>query len=178
MQKKGTSLQLVMDSNSLLQKRRRRSLDWVNFCKDFWNCYQGQGKKFANRPIQLTQCRDQFKPFGNKKFSFRNFIIISSSIIIIITSISLFFTANFKGYSRLLSEETLRNHQAYKERPPISVSFKCECHIIMQIQHTKNFNPGRFELCTTLSQPNELFCVFTDLANIYANLLEQKKAFT
>ena len=38
----------------------------------------------------------------------------------------------------------------YKERPPISISFKCECHIIMQIQYTKNFNPGRFELGTTL----------------------------
>ena len=29
-----------------------------------------------------------------------------------------FFTANFTGYSRLLGEETSRNHQAYKERPP------------------------------------------------------------
>ena len=27
-------------------------------------------------------------------------------------------------------------------------------HIIMQIQHTKNLIPGRFELGTTLSQPN------------------------
>ena len=35
----------------------------------------------------------------------------------------------------------------------ISISFKCECHIIMQIQYTKNLNPGRFELGTTLSQP-------------------------
>ena len=33
----------------------------------------------------------------------------------------------------------------------ISISFKCECHIIMQIQYTKNLNPGRFELGTTLS---------------------------
>ena len=32
--------------------------------------------------------------------------------------ISLFFIANFTGYSRLLGEETSRNHQAYKERPP------------------------------------------------------------
>ena len=31
------------------------------------------------------------------------------------------------------------------------ISFKCECHIIMQIQYTKNLNPGRFELGTTLS---------------------------
>ena len=30
-------------------------------------------------------------------------------------------------------------------------SFKCECHIIMQIQYTKNLNPRRFELGTTLS---------------------------
>ena len=29
-----------------------------------------------------------------------------------------FFTANLTGYSRLLGEETSRNHQAYKERPP------------------------------------------------------------
>ena len=36
----------------------------------------------------------------------------------------------------------------------ISISFKCECHIIMQIQHTKNLNHGRLELGTTLSQPN------------------------
>ena len=33
----------------------------------------------------------------------------------------------------------------------ISISFKCECHILMQMQHTKNLNPGRFELGTTLS---------------------------
>ena len=33
----------------------------------------------------------------------------------------------------------------------ISISFKCECHIIMQIQYTKNLNPGRFELGITLS---------------------------
>ena len=30
----------------------------------------------------------------------------------------------------------------------ISISFNCECHIIMRIQFTKNVNPGRFELCT------------------------------
>ena len=36
----------------------------------------------------------------------------------------------------------------------ISISFKCECHIIMQMQYTKNLIPGRFELGTTLSQPN------------------------
>ena len=35
--------------------------------------------------------------------------------------------------------------------PGISLSFKCECHIIMQIQYTKNPNLGRFELGTTLS---------------------------
>ena len=33
----------------------------------------------------------------------------------------------------------------------ISISFKCECNIIMQIQYTKNLDPGRFELGTTLS---------------------------
>ena len=33
----------------------------------------------------------------------------------------------------------------------ISVSFKCECHILMEIQYTKNLNAGRFELGTTLS---------------------------
>ena len=33
----------------------------------------------------------------------------------------------------------------------ISISFKCECHIIMQTQYAKNLNPGRFELGTTLS---------------------------
>ena len=32
--------------------------------------------------------------------------------------ITLFLTANFTGYSRLFGEETSRNHQAYKERPP------------------------------------------------------------
>ena len=31
------------------------------------------------------------------------------------------------------------------------VSFKCECNVIIQIQYTKNLNPGRFELGTTLS---------------------------
>ena len=33
----------------------------------------------------------------------------------------------------------------------ISISFKCECHIIMQIQYTKNLSPGLFEFGTTLS---------------------------
>ena len=55
------------------------------------------------RPIRLTQCCTQFKPFGNKTF-------VSG----------------------------------------ISISFKCECHIIMQMQYTKNLIPGRFELGTTL----------------------------
>ena len=39
------------------------------------------------------------------------------ALIIIIIFISPFFTANFTGYSRLLGEETSRNHQAYIERP-------------------------------------------------------------
>ena len=33
----------------------------------------------------------------------------------------------------------------------ISISFKCECRIIIQIQDTKNLIPERFELGTTLS---------------------------
>ena len=36
----------------------------------------------------------------------------------------------------------------------LGISFKCECYIIMQVQHTKNLNPERFELGTTLSYPN------------------------
>ena len=35
--------------------------------------------------------------------------------------------------------------------PGISISFKYECYIIMQIQYTKNLNPGRFELGATSS---------------------------
>ena len=35
--------------------------------------------------------------------------------------------------------------------PSISISFKCECFIVMQIQHTKNLNLERFELGTTMS---------------------------
>ena len=38
--------------------------------------------------------------------------------------------------------------------PSIFISFKCECYIIMQIQHTKNLNPERFELRRILSGPN------------------------
>ena len=37
----------------------------------------------------------------------------------------------------------------------ISISFKCECHIIMQIQYAKNLNPGRFELVNALKR----FCI-------------------
>ena len=33
-------------------------------------------------------------------------------------------------------------------------TFKWECNIIMEIQYTKNLNPGRFGLGTTLSYPN------------------------
>ena len=33
----------------------------------------------------------------------------------------------------------------------ISISFKCECYFIMQMKHTKNLNPERFELGTTLN---------------------------
>ena len=32
--------------------------------------------ELKNRPIRLTQCCTQFKPFGNKMFCFRNFHII------------------------------------------------------------------------------------------------------
>ena len=35
--------------------------------------------------------------------------------------------------------------------PSISISFQCECYIIMQMKHTKNLNPERSELGTTLS---------------------------
>ena len=35
----------------------------------------------------------------------------------------------------------------------ISISLKCKCHIIMQIQYNKNLNPWRFELDTKLSRP-------------------------
>ena len=35
--------------------------------------------------------------------------------------------------------------------PSISISFKCEYYIIMQMKHTKNLNPERSELGTTLS---------------------------
>ena len=41
--------------------------------------------------------------------------------------------------------------------PGISISFKCECYIIMQMQHTKNLTPERFELGTTSSQRIGLF---------------------
>ena len=37
---------------------------------------------------------------------------------IIIIYLLAFVTTNFTGYSRLLGEETSRNHQAYKGRPP------------------------------------------------------------
>ena len=33
----------------------------------------------------------------------------------------------------------------------ISISFKCECYIIMQMQTTKSLNIERFELGTTMS---------------------------
>ena len=66
-----------------------------------------------DRPIRLTQCCTQFKPFGNKTFCFRNF------------------------------------H-----------TFKWECKIIMEIQYTKNLNPGRFGLGTTLSYPNRSITLF------------------
>ena len=66
-----------------------------------------------DRPIRLTQCCTQFKPFGNKTFCFRNF------------------------------------H-----------TFKWECNIIMQIQYTKNLNPGRSGLSTTLSYPNRSITLF------------------
>ena len=35
----------------------------------------------------------------------------------------------------------------------ISILFKGECYVLMQIQCTKNLNPERFELGTTLSEP-------------------------
>ena len=40
------------------------------------------------------------------------------ALVIIIIIYKPFFTANLTEYSRLLGEETSRNHQAYKERPP------------------------------------------------------------
>ena len=38
--------------------------------------------------------------------------------------------------------------------PSIFISFKCECYIIMQMQYTKNLNPERLELGTTMSEPH------------------------
>ena len=38
----------------------------------------------------------------------------------------------------------------------ISISFKRKCNIIMQIQYTKNINPGRFELNARLSKPTSI----------------------
>ena len=54
-----------------------------------------------DRPIQLTQCCDQFKPFGNKTFSFRNFIII-------IIFISLFFYCKFYRIQQVVRRGDLK----------------------------------------------------------------------
>ena len=35
----------------------------------------------------------------------------------------------------------------------ISISFKCDGNVIMQIQYTKNLNPGRFELKSSITIP-------------------------
>ena len=45
----------------------------------------------------------------------------------------------------------LKKVKFIKNFPGISISFECECYIIMQIQYTKNITPRRFELGTTLS---------------------------
>ena len=42
----------------------------------------------------------------------------------------------------------------------MSISFKCECYIIMQMQRSKNLNPERIELVTTLSWPNRSILLF------------------
>ena len=64
-------------------------------------------------------CFDRLSPetFDLRSLSpaLRNLWLSSSSSS---SFISLFVTANFTGYSRLLGEETSRNHQAYIERPP------------------------------------------------------------
>ena len=54
--------------------------------------------------------------WSNKLMVNTAFIIII--IITIIILLAFFFTVNFTGYSGLLGEETSRNHQAYKQRPP------------------------------------------------------------
>ena len=50
--------------------------------------------------------------------------------------------------------------------PGISISFKCECHNVMQIQYTKDLSPGKFELGTTLSWPIRSI----DMKNCHINL--------
>ena len=50
----------------------------------------------------------------------------------------------------------------------ISISFKCECYIVMQMKHMKNHNPDRFKLGTTLSQPKQSM---NQEINSYANWL-------
>ena len=35
----------------------------------------------------------------------------------------------------------------------ISISFKCDSNVIIQIQYTKNLNPGRFELKSSITIP-------------------------
>ena len=56
--------------------------------------------------------RDGMKSERNMYILVARWLLSSSSFLLA------FFTANVTGYSRLLGEETSRNHQAYKERPP------------------------------------------------------------
>ena len=70
-------------------------------------------------------------------FSFSPMPLITESVITLICSLNLLPNSNRLGIEHFVSG--------------ISISFKNECYIIMQIQHTKNLYLRRIELGTTLS---------------------------
>ena len=51
----------------------------------------------------------------------------------------------------------------------IFISFKFECHLVMQMQYTKNLIPWRFELGTKLSEPIRAIEIITirDIAEFF-----------
>ena len=106
-----------IDKHLKSDQKQPKNREWMKHVKETavetasHNSTSSDDEFFSQAVKHLKQVR-KIKSGDHYRQNLLPYIII---IIIIIIFISLFFTANFTGYSRLLGEETSRNHQAYKD---------------------------------------------------------------
>ena len=107
-------------------------------------------------PFQFLSIEDKNSTWGSENVTNKINTRFSNFVTIIPTRLKF----NVAEFSWSWIHRTIRLTQCCTQIKPfgnttffvsgISISFKCECNIIMQIQYTEKLNPGRFELGTTL----------------------------